>query len=106
MWKSAAAMLAGALAILVSPELPAFSLLAALGLPLIFAGCYWRSLRWLLWLPLGAVWCWAAAHDHLASRLDAAYEGREVALTGWVSSLPRARARQVPRRPMCQSAGS
>ncbi len=89
MWKSAAAMLAGVLAILVSPTLPAATLLAGLSLPLVFAAFYWKRLRWLLFLPLGAAWCYMAAAAHLATRLDAGYEGREITLSGWVSSLPQ-----------------
>jgi competence protein ComEC len=89
MWKSAAAMLAGVLAILVSPALPAATLLAGLSLPLVFAAFYWKRVRWLLFLPLGAAWCYMAAAAHLATRLDAGYEGREIVLTGWVSSLPQ-----------------
>ncbi|HEY1991091.1 MAG TPA: ComEC/Rec2 family competence protein, partial [Gammaproteobacteria bacterium] len=88
MWKSAAAMLAGVLAILVSPELPPSLLLAGLAIPVVGAALYWRGLRWLLFLPLGAAWCWLAAQGHLATRLDPSLEGRGLTLTGWVSSLP------------------
>jgi competence protein ComEC len=87
MWKSAAAMLAGTLAILSLPELPALSLLLALCAPLVAAGI-WRRWLWLLFLPLGAVWCWVVAGQHLATRLDPAYELRPLELSGWVSSLP------------------
>lgn len=88
MWKSAAAMLTGVLAILALPELPEAWRLLALSLPIVFVGCYWRRLRWLLFLPLGLGWCWLAADQHLSTRLDPSYEGQEVALEGWVSSLP------------------
>ena len=88
MWKSAAAMLAGVLAILISPVLPEAWRLLALSLPILFVACYWRQLRWLLFLPLGLGWCWLAADQHLATRLDRSYEGRVVTLDGWVSSLP------------------
>ncbi len=91
MWKSAAAMLAGVLAILVLPELPELAWVLGFGLPLVFAAYGWRRLRWLLFLPLGMLWCWYAAHQHLMTRLDPAYEGRAVMLDGWVSDLPVAR---------------
>jgi competence protein ComEC len=87
MWKSAAAMLAGALAILSLQELPALPLLVALCLP-IFVAAAWRRWWWLLFLPLGAGLCWISAGQHLATRLDPAYEVRPIALSGWVSSLP------------------
>ena len=87
MWKSAAAMLAGTLAILSLPELPALSLLSALSVPLVVAAL-WRRWFWLLFLPLGAAWCWFVAGQHLATRLDPAYEVRPIELSGWVSSLP------------------
>jgi competence protein ComEC len=87
MWKSAAAMLAGTLAILSLRELPALPLLLALSLPILVAAL-WRRQLWLLLLPLGAVWCWTAAEQHLATRLDPAYEARPIELDGWVSSLP------------------
>ncbi|HEX4299405.1 MAG TPA: DNA internalization-related competence protein ComEC/Rec2 [Gammaproteobacteria bacterium] len=88
MWKSAAAMLAGVLAILMLPELPEAGPLLALSLPIVFVACYWRRLRWLLFLPLGLGWAWLAADQHLSTRLDPSYEGREVMMEGWVSSLP------------------
>lgn len=91
MWRYATAMLAGVLAILALPELPSPLLLAALAAPLACAALYKKRWRWLLFLPLGAGWCWMAAHAHLVSRLDAGYERREVVLTGWVVSLPRQR---------------
>lgn len=91
MWKSAAAMLAGVLAILLLPALPQPQVVAALSAPLLIAAIAWRRLRWLLFLPLGAGWCWIAAHSHLAARLDPSLEGREIALSGWVASLPRQR---------------
>jgi len=91
MWKSAAAMLAGVLTILVSPALPEPGLLAGLAVPLVMAALYWKRLRWLMFLPLGAAWCWLAAGGHLATRLDPALEGRDLMLTGWVSSLPEQR---------------
>lgn len=91
MWKSAAALLAGVLAILVSPELPAPGLLVGLAAPVMVAGLYWKQLRWLLLLPLGAAWCWLAADAHLATRLTPDLEGRDLTLTGWVSSLPEER---------------
>lgn len=87
MWKSAAAMLAGTLAIPALRELPALPLLLALSAPLVVAAL-WRRWLWLLFLPLGAVWCWTAAEQHLATRLDPAYEARPIELSGWVSSLP------------------
>jgi competence protein ComEC len=62
-----------------------------LSLPLLFAAGYWRSLRWLLFLPLGLLWCWFAAHQHLDTRLDPSYEGRPLTLDGWVSDLSAAR---------------
>ncbi|HSN18802.1 MAG TPA: DNA internalization-related competence protein ComEC/Rec2 [Gammaproteobacteria bacterium] len=88
MWKSAAAMLAGVSAILVSPELPPFPLLLSLAVPIVGAALYWRRLRWLILLPCGAAWCWLAADAHLATRLDPALESRDLTLVGWVSSLP------------------
>lgn len=88
MWKSAAAMLAGVLAILVSPELPEAWQLAAFSVPMVFIGCYWRQLRWILFLPLGLGWCWLAADQHLSTRLATSFEGQKVVLDGWVSSLP------------------
>ncbi|HEY1773445.1 MAG TPA: DNA internalization-related competence protein ComEC/Rec2 [Gammaproteobacteria bacterium] len=88
MWKSAAAMLAGVLAILALPELPEAWRLLAFSLPIVFVACYWRRLRWLLFLPLGLGWCWLASHQHLSTRLDPSYEGQVVALEGWVSTLP------------------
>src|SRR5690242_7377107 len=90
MWKSAAAMLAGALAILSLRELPASSLLAALSIPVIVAAV-WRRQYWLLFLPMGAVWCWTAAQAHLAARLDPGLESRAIELSGWVSTLPEPR---------------
>ena len=68
MWKSAAAMLAGTLAILSLRVLPALPLLLALSTPFI-AVAVWRRWYWLLFLPLGALWCWSVAGQHLASRL-------------------------------------
>lgn len=56
MWKSAAAMLAGTLAILSLPELPALHLLLALCAPLVVAAI-WCRWFWLLFLSLGACWC-------------------------------------------------
>lgn len=55
---------------------------------MVCAALYWRPLRWLLFLPLGAAWCWWAAQGHLAARLDPSLEARDLALSGWVSSLP------------------
>ena len=91
MWKSTAAMLVGVSVILALPELPPATLLLGFALPLAFAALYWRRLRWLLFLPLGFVWCGWTASQHLAARLDPAYEGREISLSGWVSSLPETR---------------
>jgi hypothetical protein len=88
MWKSAAAMFAGVLVILMLPELPEAWPLLALSLPIVFVACYWRRLRWLLFLPLGLGWAWLAADQHLSTRLDPSYEGREVMMEGWVSNLP------------------
>ena len=88
MWKSAAAMLVGVMAVLVSPELPAPLLLVTLAVPIACAALYWRRLRWLLFLPLGALWCWYCTGAHLATRLDTRFEGQDVTLTGWVSRLP------------------
>lgn len=87
MWKSAAAMLVGTLLILSLRELPSLSLLIALSMP-ILAAALWRRWYWLLFLPLGAAWCWTAAGQHLAARLAPAYESRPIELSGWVSNLP------------------
>ncbi|HEY3860075.1 MAG TPA: ComEC/Rec2 family competence protein [Gammaproteobacteria bacterium] len=57
---------------------------------MLFASSYWRSLCWLLFLPLGLLWCWFAAHQHLSTRLDPSYDGRPLTLDGWVSDLPAA----------------
>jgi len=94
MWKSAAAMLAGALAILSLRELPALPLLLALCAPIV-AAAIWRRWLWLLFLPLGAAWCWILAGQHLATRLDPAYEARPVALSGWVSDLPEPKGKLI-----------
>jgi len=91
MWKSAAAMLAGVMGVLVLPELPAPMLLVALGAPFVAAALYRRRLRWLLFLPVGALWCWYAADAHLSTRLDDRFEGQDLTLTGWVSNLPEQR---------------
>ncbi|HEY3644629.1 MAG TPA: DNA internalization-related competence protein ComEC/Rec2 [Gammaproteobacteria bacterium] len=90
MWKSAAAMLAGTVAILSLRELPALSLLIALSVPILVAAA-WRRQYWLLFLPLGGIWCWTAAGQHLATRLDPSYESRPIVLSGWVSNLPQLR---------------
>jgi competence protein ComEC len=81
-------MLAGVLTILMLPELPEAWRLAAISVPIVFVAFYWRQLRWFLFLPLGLGWCWFAAQQHLSTRLDPSYEGQEVTLEGWVSSLP------------------
>jgi len=88
MWKSAAAMLAGVMGVLVLPELPAPMLLVALAVPLACAALYRPRWRWLLLLPLGALWCGYAADVHLSTRLDTRFEAQDLTLTGWVSSLP------------------
>ena len=90
MWKSAAAMLAGTLAILSLRELPAPSLLVALSIPIIVPAI-WRRWYWLLFLPLGAIECWGVAQAHLAGRLDPSLESRTLELSGWVSTLPEPR---------------
>lgn len=86
--ESAAALLAGVLAILVSLELPELWRLAAFSVPMVFVACYWRQLRWLLFLPLGLGWCWLVADQRLSTRLDPSFERQKVVLDGWVSSLP------------------
>lgn len=91
MWKSAVAMLAGVLAVLALPELPAWPVVAAAGLTLLFAAVYWRRLRWLAFFAVGICWCALSAEQHLAARLDPAFEGRSVPLVGWISSLPERR---------------
>lgn len=93
MWKAAAAMLAGTLALLALPELPAGGEVAALCAPFALLFLPRHRLRWLLWLPLGFAWCWYLSQSHLASRLDPAFEGRGLTAVGWVHSIPETRGR-------------
>lgn len=88
MGKAAVAMLAGTLALLALPELPAGPLVAALCAPFALLLLPRHRLRWLLFLPLGFVWCWCIAAAHLEARLAPALEGRTLAATGWVHSIP------------------
>ena len=88
MGKAAAAMLAGVLALLALPELPSGQLVAALCAPFMLLFLPRQRLRWLLLLPLGFVWCWYTAGNHLAERLAPEYEGNVLATTGWVYSIP------------------
>ncbi len=88
MWRCAAAMLSGLLLLLALPELPSHYLAAAGTLPFLALGLLRRRWLWLLWLPLGFCWGLVVADQHLASRLDTAYEGRDVQLDGWVHSIP------------------
>ena len=93
MGKAAAAMLAGVLALLAMPELPAGHLLAALCAPFALLLLPRQRLRWLLFLPLGFAWCWYVAGGHLAERLEPGLEGRTLATAGWVHSIPQVRGR-------------
>ncbi len=93
MGKAAAAMLAGALALLAVPELPTGYQVAALCAPFGLLVLPRQRLRWLLFLPLGFAWCWFVASDHLASRLAPELEGQTLAATGWVHSIPTVRGR-------------
>lgn len=88
MGKAAAAMLTGVLLLLILPELPTGPQVAALCAPFSLLLLPRQRLRWALFLPLGFAWCWFIAGDHLASRLAPALEGRQVAATGWVHSIP------------------
>ena len=90
MWKPALAMLAGVLAMLALPQLPPVSWLMA-ALPVAALALAWKRARWLVFLPLGFVWCWQTADRHLGARLDPALESRELTIAGWVHSLPETR---------------
>lgn len=91
MAKAAAAMLAGVLVLLALPELPSGQLVAALCAPFALLLLPRQRLRWLLFLPLGFGWCWYVASGHLAARLAPEFEGRTLAATGWVHSIPQVR---------------
>ncbi|HLW74030.1 MAG TPA: DNA internalization-related competence protein ComEC/Rec2 [Gammaproteobacteria bacterium] len=90
MWKPALAMLTGVLAVLALPQLLPGPWLAA-ALPVAALGLAWKRTRWLVFLPLGFVWCWQTAGRNLDARLDPALEGRELTAVGWVHSLPETR---------------
>ena len=81
-------MLSGLLLLLALPELPSLYLAATGALPFLALGLLRRRWAWLLWLPLGFCWGLVVADQHLASRLDTAYEGHDVQLEGWVHSIP------------------
>ena len=84
-------MLSGQLFLQLLPVLPPILPAAAAGLPFLTLTLWRRRWLWLLWLPLGFCWGLIVADQHLASRLDPAYEGRDVQLDGWVHSIPRVR---------------
>src|SRR5579863_6820740 len=90
MWKPALAMLTGVLAVLALPQLLPGPWLAA-ALPVAALGLAWKRTRWLVFLPLGFVWCWQMADRNLDARLDKALEGRELTAVGWMHSLPETR---------------
>ncbi len=85
------AMLTGVLALLALPVLPSGPLLL-LGLPLAGLACLWRPAHILVFALAGFGWCWWCAQNQLVMRLAPALEGRNMAVTGWVASIPRVEA--------------
>ena len=83
------AMLAGVLAVLTLPALPSGTVLLLAALPAALLLWLWRPLRVLMLVPVGFAWCWWCAQQQLSLRLSAAPEGRELALSGWVASIPQ-----------------
>lgn len=72
--------------------LPAPGLLVLSGVfggALCFAHGRWRALAWLGAALLGFVWAGGCAHWRLADALPAAWEGRDVEVTGVVAGLPQ-----------------
>jgi len=86
------AMLLGVLVVLGLPTLPSGPMLMLVSLPLAALVCLWRPTRILVFVFIGAGWCWWCAQNQLAVRLAPASEGRDVAVTGWVASIPRIEA--------------
>ena len=83
------AMLVGVLVVLGLPALPSGQLLLLIALPLVVLTCLWRRTRTLIFLIIGAGWCWWCAQGLMAMRLTPAQEGRILRVTGWVASIPQ-----------------
>ncbi len=86
------AMLLGVLVVLGLPTLPSGPMLMLVSLPLAALACLWRPTRILIFVFIGAGWCWWCAQNQLAVRLAPALEGRNVTVSGWVASIPRIKA--------------
>lgn len=84
------AMLSGVLALLALPVLPAPLTLICVLLPATVLVSLHVRLRIFLWLILGFAWTWYCAQAQLALRLAPELEGRELTVSGWVASLPKA----------------
>ncbi|MGH8398584.1 MAG: DNA internalization-related competence protein ComEC/Rec2 [Gammaproteobacteria bacterium] len=81
------AMLAGVLVVLTLPELPSWPWLLA-GVPLGMLAWLWKPGRIFVFALIGFGWCWWCAQNQLAMRLAPALEGHDVAVSGWVASIP------------------
>jgi competence protein ComEC len=83
------AMLVGVLAVLGLPTLPPFQIFLLIALPLTMLSSLWRATRVLIFLFMGIGWCWWCAQSQLALRLTPELEGRTVAVSGWLASIPQ-----------------
>lgn len=96
----ALAFVAGVWGLQQLPDLPAFYWVVTLVPPLLFSLRRRDSIHYrlnLLVLAFGLGFFWAAAHAHirLADALPHAWEGRDIQLTGVVSSMPQPQERGV-----------
>ncbi|MDE2070926.1 MAG: DNA internalization-related competence protein ComEC/Rec2 [Gammaproteobacteria bacterium] len=86
------AMLAGVLAVLALPALPSGLGVLLITVPVALLLWLWRPARKFIWVLLGFTWCWWCAQQQLMLRLAPALEGRDLALSGWVASIPQLRS--------------
>lgn len=82
-------MLIGVLAMLAFRQLPPIWLVLCLATALTAVLSIWRSTRWLIFGVLGFLWCGWCVQQLLAARLTPALEGRDLAVTGWIASIPQ-----------------
>ena len=89
MGRAGIAMLTGVLVLLALPVLPSGPSVVAVCLPLMILVCSWRHTRVCAWGLVGFTWAWWWAQGQLVVRLDPNLEGRDLAVSGWVASIPK-----------------
>lgn len=89
MIRAGIAMLMGMLVLLANTHLPpAWEVVFVAGILTALFSIH-RKLRFLLFAVFGFLWVWCCAQHLLATRLAPGLEGKDLALSGWVVSIPQ-----------------